>query len=400
LYVGSTLVGQVPGVTVAAGGLVSVVFSGLSNATTGPVTYTVIISGAVPGEFNTSNNSGSATVEFTNPTPEVNQSYYNLQYYLTRNYHNHYTYNDYYNGTLLYEWDETADWEGLYYNTYTYSGSVTSAGQPITVDYKIETSDNRVFSGSFTDVAPFYTDGYYSYYESYDVTNHLYLWSSVDLNGYMQTTINRYLSNYMYVWNYYTNSYYYYNNSGSYSYSDGLSNFLNEQSQLKVSMVTDYDGYSYGGGALLTLPALQTYSWSSSWTGYWYYDYWYYTYITVNQIHTYDQTYNSSWGLTDPYMLPKAGVLDNPRSQELTFGLDKVYQSGSTATVQFSLGEEAPYTLNVVDMQGREALRMVEGTQAAGLQTKQLDVSALKPGVYVFRLQSGKNVETKKIVLN
>jgi hypothetical protein len=268
----------------------------------------------------------------------------------------------------------------------------------VSVDYKIETSDNRVFSGSFTNVAPYYNDYYYSYYSGFDPVNRFYMWSYVSAYGYMQTTINRYLGNYVYFWNYYNNSYWY--GSGSYSQSDPLTSFLNEQSLLKVSLVTTYDDYSYGGGAVQPVPALQHYDFSGSWWGYWYYDYYYYTYVTANQQNSYDYTYAYSGGLTDPFMLPKSGQLVNPTLQEAVFGLDKIYQNGQQATIEFHLAQEAPYMLNVVDLQGREALRIVEGTHPAGFQTRQMDVSSLKPGIYAVTLKSANRTETKKVVIN
>ena len=161
-------------------------------------------------------------------------------------------------------------------------------------------------------------------------------------------------------------------------------------------MVTTIGNFTWGGGA--TQPTYSYYDYQYSYD----YTYWdsYWGDVNYTYDYYYKYSYGYSYGVTDPDMLPKSGVLQNPAQLEQSFGLDKVYQNGTNATVQFRLAEEAPYILNVVDMQGREALRMVEGKQAAGLQTKQLDVSTLKPGIYVFRLQSGQNVETRKIALN
>ncbi len=392
-------VGQIPGVTVPAGGSVSVVFVGLTSATAGPAEYTVTISNASPAEFNVADNSKNFSTVFINPLPAVTEAYYSLQYYSTRNYNYNYQINRVSNGELLYQQYHDGNWEGLYYDTYTYQQNL-NVGQTMSADYKIETSSGQVLSGSFENLSSnYYYYYYYQYFNGFDPVNQVYFYGYVDPNsGYIHGQIQRYRNNAVYF-------YYYYNSSTDYSQTnDPLASFLNEDTELKVSLVTTYDGFSFGGGAVLGLSPLQHYSYSESgytyWNNYYYYDYYYDDYATYIYHQSYDHTYGYAGGTTDPTMLPKAGVLQNPGLSEVAFGLDKVYQNGTNATVQFSLSQEAPYVLNVTDMQGRTALRVVEGKQPAGMQLKQLDVSKLNPGIYVFTLKSGSQTETKKVILN
>lgn len=63
------------------------------------------------------------------------------------------------------------------------------------------------------------------------------------------------------------------------------------------------------------------------------------------------------------------------------------------------LPKESPVTLKVFILLGEEVATLDEGVRPAGVYTVQFDASRLVSGVYFFRLQVGRCVETKKIVL-
>lgn len=392
LLLAGNLVGQVTGVTLSPGAQVSVVFVGLTNSEEGAADYSVVITDGTPLEFDLSNNTGNLSITFINPVLAVKQSIYDLSYYRYKNYRYHYYESDYYTGQLLYQYYQEAEIEGFYYTTYFNEASLNE-GQLLTADYKIEKSNGETISGSFTDVAPYYYNYFgYNYYYSYDPVENIYFYGWNDPYwGYSGSQISRYRSNGIYF-------YYSYNGGSSYTYyTDPLNTFLDEEVELKVSMVTSFDDISFGGGAVLPIQPSQHYEDQNYYA---YYDYYYGRWVNYWYTHSYDYLSAYSYGLTDPTMLPKAGVLENQELTQATFGLDKVYQNGSYATVEFSIPEDAPYTLEVMDMSGRKSVRIEEGKQAAGMQIKQVDVSNLQPGIYVFQLHSGQFVETKKVVLN
>jgi hypothetical protein len=67
-----------------------------------------------------------------------------------------------------------------------------------------------------------------------------------------------------------------------------------------------------------------------------------------------------------------------------------------TATIAFDLPEEAPVTLTVYDISGRKVMILVDETLAAG--EHDAEVSALAPGVYVYKLSAGNFNAARKMV--
>ncbi len=387
---GGSPVGTVNAAVVAAGAQVSVVFGSLTVATTGVRNYTAQISGVVPGDFNDANNSKDFSIKFIDPQPAVNAAYYGLEYY-DNQWAYGYKYTRVYDGALLYEYLDSYRQEGLSYYTYTYNAGPNVAGAPVSADYKIESPNIATITGSVSGLTSYYNYGYGAYYYTYDPLTNISFYAWADNYGYVQSQIYRYQSEYVYYYNNYDGYQY------SYSYKYGDAPYLSTSNELKVSLVTTIGDFSFGGGATMPIYNYSYYDYSYSQT---YFD-WYWN-ADVNYVYTnnYHYFYGYNWGITDPTMLPKAGKLENPSLLGTQpFGLDKVYQNGSQATIQFSLDREAPYILNVTDMQGREALRVVEGTQPAGLSTKQLDISNLSQGVYIIKLQSGNQMDTKKVML-
>ena len=70
-----------------------------------------------------------------------------------------------------------------------------------------------------------------------------------------------------------------------------------------------------------------------------------------------------------------------------------------TTTIQYELPEAAYVTLNVYDLHGREVAALVSGRFPAGKYQFEWDASGLASGVYYYRLQANKFVETKRLIL-
>lgn len=70
-----------------------------------------------------------------------------------------------------------------------------------------------------------------------------------------------------------------------------------------------------------------------------------------------------------------------------------------TTNIQFSLPQNAHATLEVFDMLGQTVSVLVNQTLSAGEHTATFDASSLSSGIYIYRLQVGGEVITRKLSL-
>ena len=73
-------------------------------------------------------------------------------------------------------------------------------------------------------------------------------------------------------------------------------------------------------------------------------------------------------------------------------------------TLKYDLPSDALVTLNIYDMLGREITQLVNTTQQAGFKLVEWDATdsmgePVSAGVYLYRIQAGKFVQTRKMVL-
>jgi hypothetical protein len=85
----------------------------------------------------------------------------------------------------------------------------------------------------------------------------------------------------------------------------------------------------------------------------------------------------------------------------LAFKLEQNYPNpfNSETVISFSIPMKSFVSLKVFDILGREVGTLVEEELSAGKYTKRLDAKDLTSGVYFYRLQAGKFVSLKKMVL-
>lgn len=81
--------------------------------------------------------------------------------------------------------------------------------------------------------------------------------------------------------------------------------------------------------------------------------------------------------------------------------LDQNYPNpfNPTTNIQFALPEASNIELTVYDMLGRQVSELFSGRKSAGFHTVTFDASNLASGVYLYRLQIGAQVMTKKMLL-
>jgi hypothetical protein len=70
-----------------------------------------------------------------------------------------------------------------------------------------------------------------------------------------------------------------------------------------------------------------------------------------------------------------------------------------TARLGFALPVAAHVSLRVFDVQGREVLRLVDETRAAGWHEAAFDPSRLASGAYFYRIDAGSFSESGKVIL-
>jgi len=70
-----------------------------------------------------------------------------------------------------------------------------------------------------------------------------------------------------------------------------------------------------------------------------------------------------------------------------------------STTITYGLTENSYVTLKIYDVLGQEVMRLRDGYEEAGFKTLDVDASNLPTGIYFYRLEAGKNVETKKMII-
>lgn len=71
----------------------------------------------------------------------------------------------------------------------------------------------------------------------------------------------------------------------------------------------------------------------------------------------------------------------------------------ATTTIPYRLSESAGVRLEVIDLQGRRVATLVEGMQSAGHHAARFDATRLASGIYLYRLQTGSEVNIGRMVL-
>lgn len=90
---------------------------------------------------------------------------------------------------------------------------------------------------------------------------------------------------------------------------------------------------------------------------------------------------------------------EQPPPQQFELSQNYPNPFNPTTTIAFSLPEANNVTLKVFAALGREVATLVNGVRSAGRYDVEFNASSLASGMYLYRLQTGSFVETKKLVL-
>jgi hypothetical protein len=111
------------------------------------------------------------------------------------------------------------------------------------------------------------------------------------------------------------------------------------------------------------------------------------------------------WNATDPEPMIKSGPVstsnESSRNFPQTLALHQNYPNPFNPSTQitFDLPSSGSVTLKVYNMVGQEIATLVNGNRPAGSHSVPFEASHLSSGVYIYRLQVGSTVLTKKMVL-
>jgi hypothetical protein len=85
----------------------------------------------------------------------------------------------------------------------------------------------------------------------------------------------------------------------------------------------------------------------------------------------------------------------------IKFILDQNYPNpfNPSTTIEFDLSKTSEVTLKVFTILGEEVATLLSASLFSGSHSVEWDASNLASGVYLYRLQAGDYVETKKMVV-
>jgi hypothetical protein len=131
-----------------------------------------------------------------------------------------------------------------------------------------------------------------------------------------------------------------------------------------------------------------------------------YTYDSNGNVATEtDQVWNgsvlvNSYRYTYSYNLVTTGIAGN-KNTPTKFELSQNYPNpfNPTTTINFSVPASSFVTIKVYDILGREIASLVNEQKAAGSYDVQFNGNNLSSGVYLYRMQAGSFVQTRKLML-
>lgn len=93
--------------------------------------------------------------------------------------------------------------------------------------------------------------------------------------------------------------------------------------------------------------------------------------------------------------------IEEEEEEPITLALDQNYPNpfNPSTTIHYAVPVQSKVRLEVFDLVGRKVAELVNGPKSAGLYTINFDASQLASGLYIYRLQVGNKVLTKKMTL-
>jgi hypothetical protein len=417
LYREGSLIHTTMNVAVAAGGNASVVFTGLSYPSVGVQNYSAVISNVNPRDYDSTNNAREFSITFTNPAPQVAQSNYYFHYEKQADlFDEHYVAVS--NGQHILDNHTEDNSESFIYQTSIDNPPITTS-TPVSAAFVIIRSDGSVIQNSFADVPLSNSNADSSVYQVIDTVNHI----SLTIRKYSNTcysSIERYMSNYVYYYDDHAGVSYYFSggsdtstipNQDSSSFLP-TSSFLNEDNVLKVSLVTTFGDYKFGGGAAINLTTTFTQAYVD--TSYRIWDPSLADSVNYTLQSFVKNGMTTASGVTDVTFVPKMSQKSKAKiSAHITeaglpkeFRLNQNYPNpfNPTTSITFALPKNSFVNIKVYDMLGREVKTLLSSDMPAGnhgVQWRGDDNGGrlVSSGTYIYRIAAENFVSTKKMIL-
>ena len=95
------------------------------------------------------------------------------------------------------------------------------------------------------------------------------------------------------------------------------------------------------------------------------------------------------------------GVENEGAGLPIEYSLSQNYPNpfNPETTIRYALPEASRVSIVVYNLQGEEVARLIDNVQSAGNYSTIWNTSNVTSGVYIYRLQAGSFVQTKKMIL-
>ena len=109
----------------------------------------------------------------------------------------------------------------------------------------------------------------------------------------------------------------------------------------------------------------------------------------------------TSWQAFDLGPLPKTSVEEKPNIRPADFVLYQNYPNpfNPSTTIRYGLPNRSDVTLAVFNALGQQVAVLQKGELDPGYHEVKFDGAGLASGVYMYRLQAGNYVATKRVIL-
>jgi glucuronoarabinoxylan endo-1,4-beta-xylanase len=97
----------------------------------------------------------------------------------------------------------------------------------------------------------------------------------------------------------------------------------------------------------------------------------------------------------------KRGAEENQRIKPTTFALEQNHPNpfNPTTVVNYQVPEQSHVTIKVYDILGKEIAELVNTRKEAGFYSLNFDASNLSSGTYIYRMEAGKYIESRKMIV-
>jgi hypothetical protein len=116
-----------------------------------------------------------------------------------------------------------------------------------------------------------------------------------------------------------------------------------------------------------------------------------------NDMGAYGGPYAASWEIVTSIEIDEDEEILLPTAFELAQNYPNPFNPSTT--IQYSIKERSTVELVLYDILGRQVKVLVNEEQDAGYYKIQFNAGILASGVYLYRIQAGDFIETKKMVL-